>query len=92
MHCQPASHRTEIRETNDRIAELTRQYGGEHVRLYCECGDPSCEEAARLTLAAWEQVRREPNVFLLAPDHVEPPAGKVLARGRGYWLGLGPRH
>jgi hypothetical protein len=89
MEPDPAVQRSLIRETNTRIADLTRQYGGEYVRLYCECGDQACDEAARLKLAAWEELRREPGAFLLAPDHADPPAGRVLARGRGYWLGLG---
>jgi hypothetical protein len=89
MAPQPAMQRSQTRETNNRIADLTRQYGGEYVRLYCECGDDECNEAARLKLTAWEELRREPGVFLLAPEHADPPAGRVLARGRGYWLGLG---
>jgi hypothetical protein len=70
-----------------RIAELTMRLGRGDVVVYCECGDPSCSQSARLKLAAWDELRRDPALFVLAPGHSEPAAGAIIARGPAYWLG-----
>jgi hypothetical protein len=83
--------RASTRKTNERMAELASRVGGAYVVVNCECGDPSCALSARLKLAAWQELCRHPELFVLAPDHDDSPAATIAARGAGYWLGRARR-
>jgi hypothetical protein len=58
------------RELNERL--WARHNGSdEELEVYCECGRAGCRDAAPITRAAYEKVRRVPTHFLIKHDHAE---------------------
>jgi hypothetical protein len=47
----------QLRETNERVADFARSHDDEDTEygFLCECGDPSCTEAVRLTVGAYTE-------------------------------------
>lgn len=77
------------RDVNERIATL---YDKLQVRatfrdFICECALPACREPVHLTVAEYESVRRDRNLFVVAPDdaHVSPTFENVVERFDRYW-------
>jgi hypothetical protein len=58
------------RELNDRL--FARRHGSEQeLEVYCECGRAGCRDAARVTPAVYERLRRVPTHFLIKHSHAE---------------------
>lgn len=82
-----AVNETIFREANERIQERARELEFEApVPFLCECGEASCRAIVRVTLDAYEAVRRSSTMFVIAPEHEEVAAvgGEVVARRDGY--------
>jgi hypothetical protein len=60
-----------FRNANDGIARKAGEFGVTEAPLpfVCECSDRGCRELAHLTLGEYEEVRSEPNRFLVVPGH-----------------------
>jgi hypothetical protein len=60
-----------FRNANKGIARKAVDLGARDAPLpfVCECGDRRCRELARLTLREYEDVRAQPNQFLVVPGH-----------------------
>ena len=69
-----------FREVNERIREL--RTGGKFVEFICECADQACTVVVRLSLAEYEEVRRFPARFLVAPGHGAPDERLVDSKDR----------
>jgi hypothetical protein len=70
---------------NERIRAAAEALGaGSVVPFICECDDPRCTAALRLTLAEYEAVRSERGDFLNAPDHEAPRGAEVVRREDRY--------
>jgi hypothetical protein len=54
-------------EQIDRVAEA-EEFGGE-VPFLCECADPRCMEIIMLTLAEYDDIRRDARWFVNVPGH-----------------------
>jgi hypothetical protein len=54
----------------------------------CECGDESCSDPIRLSLAEYEAVRAEPTQFVIvpSPEHVTAGVEHVVRREERYWI------
>lgn len=54
----------------------------------CECGDESCVEPVRLTVAEYEAIRANPARFFIRPsaEHVTPDVEVVVQREERYWV------
>jgi hypothetical protein len=74
------------REVNERVRELTDDFGldQERLELVCECSRLDCAERLRLTLAEYEAVRADPVQFVLLPGHEVLDIEEVVARHDGY--------
>ena len=54
------------------------------AEFLCECGDASCTQHIRMTLAEYEALREEPRHFAVVPGHGEPSVEAVVDRRAGY--------
>jgi hypothetical protein len=73
-----------FREVNERIAESAGRFEADEAEFVCECADSECTHRVAAALDAYEEVRREPTRFLLAPGHEDDRFERVLERRRGY--------
>ena len=61
-----------FRTVNERIEELNESFATvtERFEIVCECGDPGCITRISMTKPAYEHVRADPALFIVAPGHV----------------------
>ena len=76
-----------FREVNERIesgAPGGAIQDGHVYEFVCECSNLDCTLRLKLTIAAYESVRRDPAMFLVAPGHELPEIEEVVYRDSGY--------
>ena len=80
-----AANEAHFRDVNERIA---RKDAHEHqeLEIICECGDADCLKRITVALAAYEQARSDPTLFLAKPGHLKAAAEHIVADHRGYQL------
>jgi hypothetical protein len=74
-----------FRDTNEAIER--GQWPGDpakRVRFRCECSRMDCDQPVELMLAQYEQVRRFPRRFVIAPGHQMPELETVVDHGEGF--------
>jgi hypothetical protein len=83
-----ANNEVLFRDINERIAGVAAPQGipgDDHVyEFLCECSNVACDLRLPLTLAVYEDVRKEPTQFIVAPGHELPEIEIVLSRSTGY--------
>jgi hypothetical protein len=68
-----------FRRVNERIEEINEALDGDSESDFlCECGDDDCTTPVSLTLAEYEEVRRDPTHFLIAHGHEVIDVEKVI--------------
>lgn len=73
------------RELNERIETLATDSTLEGPMFFlCECGDGTCSQPLRLSVAEYERVRADSVRFVVAPGHEELVAERVVERHPGY--------
>lgn len=81
-----AGRRTFIRAANEQLERTCVGLGsvsGDRFVFICECGDRACTSLLDLTLAQYESVRDHPARFVVARNHENPEAERVvLENGR----------
>src|SRR5207237_4476201 len=75
-----------FRELNERIEQVAiGQAEDAHVfEFLCECSNIDCTLRLKLTLAAYEHARENPDRFIVAPGHELPEIEEVVFHGDGY--------
>jgi hypothetical protein len=73
-----------FRDVNERIAETSERFDSDAGVFMCECADPACAQRFEVSLAEYEDVRKDPTTFVLNPDHVTPDVETIIRHGRGY--------
>lgn len=74
-----------FRSVNERIEKAGAATRDEHVNEFlCECSNVDCTILLPLTVSQYEEVRRDPKRFVVAPGHELPEIETVVARGPGY--------
>ena len=75
-----------FREVNERVRGLNEAFGEvtNRMELVCECADPGCAERITMTVQQYEELRAEPEQFVIAPAHVAPDIEHVVATGEGW--------
>jgi hypothetical protein len=73
-----------FREVNEAIAETAARFDADTVDFICECADPHCAHRITADLAEYEQVRKDPTHFLVAPGHSRPEVERVVELGPDY--------
>jgi hypothetical protein len=86
-----AKNETVFREVNERITEITVELAPGSARpdlvdgLVCECSDPLClERVGPLTIAEYEEVRRDARRFMIAAGHHAPDVERVIEQRDNY--------
>lgn len=70
-----------FREVNEQIKQVNEDTpAGSVADFVCECGDPGCTDPVSLTLAEYEEVRRDATHFAVLPGHVVPDVEVVIAQ------------
>jgi hypothetical protein len=68
-----------FRRVNERIEEVNEALAGDSTSDFlCECGDDECTAPVSLTLAEYEEVRRDPTHFLIAHGHEVADVEEVI--------------
>lgn len=75
-----------FRQVNERLKELGEGFSlvSELADFICECGSASCAAPIRMTLAEYERVRSEPDLFVILPGHEIEDVESVVERHEGY--------
>ena len=75
-----------FRSVNEQIESTNERFGvtTERVEFVCECAAEDCTERTTLTLAQYEELRRESTHFLVKPGHVYPEFERVVEEVNGY--------
>jgi hypothetical protein len=73
------------REINESIEDAMTSLSPEgYVRMVCECGLPDCELRIAITVAEYEDARRDARRFVVASDHVIPDMERVVTETERY--------
>jgi hypothetical protein len=67
-------------------ARLGRTESGDPPGFVCECGNEACEEIIQVEMARYEEVRRDPCLFIVCPQHENPEVEDVVQREDGYYV------
>jgi uncharacterized protein (UPF0548 family) len=67
-----------------RVHERLSGSGSNVPGFVCECGNGDCEDIIQVELSTYEEVRRDPCLFLLHPGHEAPDVEDVVQREDGY--------
>jgi hypothetical protein len=76
-----------FRAANERIRDAAEEYEmSDGVPFICECADERCRAVLTLSLAEYEELRRDPRTFLNVPGHEAAARGaaRVLSRNERY--------
>lgn len=74
-----------FREINERLRETVGSYDGP-LEFLCECSNDDCTETLGLDLDAYERIRANGNLFLVADGHEMLEVDRVVDQGQGYLL------
>jgi hypothetical protein len=78
-------HQTLLREVNERIAQLNRDWQpADGDMVLCECGHSGCMEKIQIASVDYERVRRFPTRFLVKPDHDMRGSERIVERTNDY--------
>jgi hypothetical protein len=67
------------REINEGIEEaMSSKSADRSVRMLCECGRPECERVIAISLAEYEDARRDARRFVVVGEHVMPDIETVV--------------
>jgi hypothetical protein len=76
-----------FRDINERVREMDYSLGvGEQGRqeFLCECADADCAVRIALSLGEYDDVRRSPLRFVVAPGHAQPDIERVVEENARY--------
>lgn len=76
---------TLFRQVNERLSEISEGFSvTESADFVCECGSASCAEPIRMTLAEYEAIRAEPELFFVLPGHEIGDVESIVDNRDGY--------
>lgn len=70
-----AKNQALFREVNERVEDLSRS---QILEFLCECVDEACTDAITLARPEYDDVRRLPERFAIAPGHDRPEFERVV--------------
>jgi hypothetical protein len=75
-----------FRQVNEQIRGLDNEFGMQEgdMTVICECGNADCTERLKLTVSAYEGVRIDSLLYVVAPGHEIPDVERVIEHGEGY--------
>lgn len=77
-----------FRTTNDRLESLNESFAAvtETMTLVCECADLGCTEQIIVSVEEYRDLRSDPTLFAIKPDHVYPDVETVVSRNDRFWV------
>jgi hypothetical protein len=79
-----ARNEASFRHLNEVIERSANGDGHRRARFVCECADENCTEGVELTLAEYQDVRRDPSRFLVVIGHEDERLEVTITRNGGY--------
>src|SRR5579884_2035565 len=81
-----ASNEALFRAVNEKIEDVNSAFGTitETVTVVCECGEDTCIDQIELSLPCYEDVRKDPSLFVVVPGHEIPEVEQVVEHGDGF--------
>jgi hypothetical protein len=75
-----------FREVNERIEGVNNAFAvvTGTMSIVCECGAAGCVEQIVISHKAYEELRADPTLFAVVPDHEVPDVEDVVDRRDGY--------
>ena len=75
-----------FRQVNEQIRDLNRGFGTEQgtMTVICECGHADCTERLELRVQAYERVRSDSRLYVIAAGHVFPELESVVESREGW--------
>ena len=75
-----------FREVNERLRDLGEGFSlvSDLADFVCECGNTSCTERVRMTLADYEKVRSDPKHFVVVKGHEELEYERIVSSDEDY--------
>jgi hypothetical protein len=75
-----------FREVNERIRRLNQENAAndDTMTVICECGDAECAERLELRVSAYERVRSDSLLFVIAKGHEFPDIEQIVDQADGY--------
>jgi hypothetical protein len=77
---------TLFRSVNERIRELAGAAAGTAYDFVCECLDGHCFSMVMLSVAEFDSIRDDPQVFVIRPGHEDHDVDAVVGRSDCYTL------
>ena len=77
---QAAKDQSLFREVNEQMRELNEAFetATRESRFVCECANRDCLDHVSVTLEEYEEIRRVPTHFVVAPGHVYRDVERVV--------------
>lgn len=75
------------RSVNREIEYTAQQLGddaGDEIEIICECGRPGCDATLEITIAAYDDVHRQRDRFVVVPGHENDSLEGVVKRTDDY--------
>jgi hypothetical protein len=77
-----------FRRVNERIESLNESFAvvTDTFEIVCECADAACVNRISIAPDAYEQVRADPTLFIVAPGHESPEAEGIVETQLAYYV------
>jgi hypothetical protein len=77
-----------FREVNERLRDVNEAFSPmtNRVELVCECANATCAQRISFTVRDYEELRSEPDRFVISPGHEVPEVEDVIATGEGWHI------
>ena len=81
-----ASFDSLFRSVNERILELSSDWGAEELHFFCECRDSGCTRPVSMSGQTYQRLRAVPGSVVVSTAHGDIERWDVVQRGDGYVL------
>jgi hypothetical protein len=75
-----------FRAVNEEIEKLGVAHRQDRMEIVCECAVLGCAEPVRVFMGAYQEARRDPRNFIVAPGHTDPSIEIVIAETDDYMI------
>src|SRR5438270_13277444 len=76
-----------VREVNERIEEIARDFGATgETEFICECDRLDCTQRFDMSLGEYERLRADPTTFAVVPGHQSPDVDYVVSERDNYYI------
>lgn len=75
-----------FRQVNEQIRSLNQGFGTTEGKMdvVCECGDGECADRLEVAVAAYERIRGDSRLYVIAKGHDIPDLEEVVEQTDGY--------